>query len=352
MRSACRRALRGEVSVELQIFAPDGVDAPSAPRSVKRYLDALQGIVYANDRQVGHLCVRRFASDHPYMRDRADRVGNQQDPVGAHTVFVTVLPLRLYVADYDRVFGSGYGLMQDDSDVDPDAMAFFEDGWEHRDGDELDDLYDERREDIQGTGLYSLSEPTMAETMRAIRERRIRELQGRFLLHQRPDRYDRPGRDLAARDEELIASFGMAAIAAPDKYELPGTIWLPPLFTRPRLPTEASWKDSVRAKFEGHRAHWAQLPSAFEQPVALDIAIHGAASTTHDIDNVAHSILAAFEDQYCGDNRGTVVAYRVYRQASGHSGVRVHLMTGQKLTQLDDAIAEARRLVLSRGPDD
>ena len=44
MRAQRRRRLRGDVSVELDIFASDEPEPPSAPKSVKRYLDALSGL--------------------------------------------------------------------------------------------------------------------------------------------------------------------------------------------------------------------------------------------------------------------------------------------------------------------
>lgn len=68
MRAQRRRRFRGDVSVELDIFASDEPEPPSAPKSVKRYLDALSGIVYADDRQVAHLSVIRFTGDHPILR--------------------------------------------------------------------------------------------------------------------------------------------------------------------------------------------------------------------------------------------------------------------------------------------
>jgi hypothetical protein len=92
------------------------------------------------------------------------------------------------------------------------------------------------------------------------------------------------------------------------------------------------------------------LPGAFDEPLSLDIAAHGSAEGQRDVDNVAHPILALFEELYCGDRRGTVTAYRTYRLAGVSPGVRVQVMPGERLSQLDDAIRGARDYIMSRGP--
>jgi Holliday junction resolvase RusA-like endonuclease len=351
MQKRRRRAFRGEVSVEMHIDVPGDGEAPSAPKSVKRYLDALTGIAYADDRQVGHLLVRRSAHDHAYARRSADNQTHAtHKPDRSPSVRMVITPLRLYVADYDRVF-AGRGDLTRDRDVDHEALAFFEDDDPHHFGhDELDDLRKERRDDARNEGLYSLYDPELATSMRRHRERRIGELESNLILRARPDRYDRPGPDLAARDNELFEVVGMPALDPWTRYELPGTMWLPPLLLHSRQLGELRWSELARVQLEAHRARWQILPDAFDQPLALDIAIHGAQTTTHDIDNVAHTVLQAFEELYCADRRGTVVAYRVYRQVSNEVGVRVHLMTDRRLGQLDAAIDEARHAVLRDGP--
>jgi Holliday junction resolvase RusA-like endonuclease len=343
MQKQRRRAFRGEISVEMHIHIAGGGEPPSAPKSVKRYLDALTGIAYADDRQLGHLLVRRFAPDRHRASHKPDRSASVQ---------IVITPLRLYVADYDRVFARRDGLKRD-GDVDHEVVAFFEDDDPHNFGDdELDDLLEERREDARHEGVYSLDHPELASTMRTLRERRIGALESKLILRARPDRDDRPGPDLAARDNELFEAAGMPALEPWTRYELPGTMWLPPLLLHSRQPGELSWRERAREQLEAHRARWRILPDAFDQPLALDIAIHGAQATTHDIDNVAHPVLQAFEELYCADRRGTVVTYRVYRQASAEVGVRVHLMTDRRLWQLDAAIDEARHAALREGPRD
>ena len=100
-----------------------------------------------------------------------------------------------------------------------------------------------------------------------------------------------------------------------------------------------------------HRARWPMLPRFFAQPLALDIAIEGAGSNTRDVDNAAHAVLGAFEELYCAGHRGTVVAYRAYRREGTESGVRVKVLSGDRLRQLENMIDSARGLALARGPD-
>jgi hypothetical protein len=100
-----------------------------------------------------------------------------------------------------------------------------------------------------------------------------------------------------------------------------------------------------------HREEWGPiLPDFFDQPIALDIAIFAADTSTHDIDNVAHVILQNFEELYCQNRRGTVTTYRVYRGTGEQSGIRVQLMTDERLRQLEFAIDEARSDVVEAGP--
>lgn len=354
MKKAHRRAFRGEVSVELDIFARTAGEAPSAPKSVKRYLDALQGLVYEDDRQVGHLVVRRFAPDHPSRRvaEAAGWGKLVREASGEPCrVWVKAMPLRLYVADYDRVFSRRGNLRGGWNDR--AATAFLGDEPDDRLRDELRDLYKERRrEELGGDPFVDSDVPDLADTMRRIREHQIKEFESELVLRQRPAQGDRPGPDLVAQTRELFAAAGLPEYVPLPRFEPPGTVWLPPLLTRSRKRGEPSWSDLAREKLEAHRARWPILPDIFDRSLALDIAIHGAPATTHDIDNIAHTVLKAFEELYCGDHRGTVTSYRVYRQASDEAGVRVNLMTDEKLRQLDAAIEEAREQMLSEGLED
>jgi hypothetical protein len=263
-------------------------------------------------------------------------------------VWVDVMPLRLYIADYERLFARErdlHGRWDDRA-----ASAFFKGEPDDRCRDELTDLYKERRREEQGESAFARSDdPEFAEVMRSMRELQIKELETDLVIQWRPGPGDRPGPDFAAQARELFAAAGLPERQPVPRFEPPGTMWLPPLLSRPRKPGEPAWSDLAREKLEAHRARWAVLPAVFDRSHGLDIAIYGATATTHDIDNVAHMVLKAFEELYCGDHRGTVTSYRVYRQSSDTPGVRVNLMTDEKLRQLDAAIAEAREQVLSAG---
>jgi Holliday junction resolvase RusA-like endonuclease len=349
MRVQRRRRFRGDVSVELDIFASDEPEPPSAPKSVKRYLDALSGIVYADDSQVSHLSVIRFTGDHPIMRRRHARGSSTRRAGGGVRVDLTVLPVRLYVSDYDRFFRLGDDMVHRASswDLDSDATAFFEDRWDATDDLRLDDLRDERREEEAGAGLSAWIDRELADRLREFRDRELAELEGKLLLDQRPTRGDRPGTPEAEIAAEMLARLGLPTLHDLSRYELPAHFWLP-------LPPESSgapaWERTVRDEMAKHRTRWRLLPTVFDQPLALDISVQGAGANSRDVDNTAHAVLAAFEEVYCGERRGTVVRYRVYRRAGENPGVRVQVMTDERLRQLDAGIEAARAVVIRLGP--
>jgi Holliday junction resolvase RusA-like endonuclease len=339
MRARRRRAFRGEVSVELTIFAPSDVVAPSAPKSVKRYLDGLNGIAYADDRQIAHLVVRRFADDHPY-RQHSPSAPRSPSPARTHpSVHVSVMPLRLYVADYDRAFAGRARRHDEELDEEQD----------YEDRRELSRLYEEREQDAEGDGIYGLGNTDLVGTLRDLRETEIRRLEINRLLRQEPDRSDRPGP--APNRHLTLRESGNDVALLLRRYGIPETIWLPPLLTERRDGEGEPWARLARNQLIAHREKWGPiLPDFFDQPIALDIAIFGTGTSTHDIDNVAHVILQNFEELYCQDRRGTVITYRVYRRTGEQSGIRVQLMTDERLRQLEQMIEEARSDVIRAGP--
>lgn len=343
MRASGRRAFRSEVSVGLTIVAPDDMVAPSAPKSVKRYLDALTGIVYIDDRQIAHLLVHRFADDHPYRRERQARSRFTSFEREVPSVHIEAMPVRLYAADYDRAFSTrARGARRHDEQLEEER--------DHESGRELSRLHEERERDAESEGVYGLRNEELVRTMRDLREKEIRELEMNRLLRHHPDRYDRPGPD----PDRHIAPFGLGSdtvVRLQKRYAIPGTIWLPPLLTARRDRGGESWSRLARQQLTEHRNDWGPLlPDFFDRPIALDIAIFGADTNTHDIDNVAHAVLQNFEELYCQDRRGTVTAYRAYRQTGEHRGVRVQLMTDDRLRELEHAIDEARSEVIEAGP--
>jgi hypothetical protein len=354
MRQRGRRPFRGPVSVELNIHAMEQPDPPTAPKSVKAYLDALNGIAYDDDRQVAHLVVNRAARDHPRYRNlSAEDVGESGPGSGEGvTAVLSLWPLRVYAQDFQRAFR-----LRDEFErwVEEDrgdrideaaALKYFHSGWEHgADDEDLDRLLDERRDDEAGSGAYGLVDAELAATMRGFREDRILELRTKLLLDQRPMSRDRPGPDQQERDDALARELGLSVDPFPT-YELPGAFDLP-------VPVLGSagraWERAVADRMVDHRARWRALPDVIEEPLALDMAVRGD-SGEMDIDNLAHRVLAAFENHYCGSQRGTVAAYRAYRAAGDETSVRVLVMTERRLRQLDELITGVRHYLLRRGP--
>lgn len=84
---AARRTFRGPVAVEIRLALPADRHAAHLPTVVKDYLDVLKGPVIFDDATVEHLLVLRAPS-----------------PASGTEVLVRCLPLRLFAADYDRVF--------------------------------------------------------------------------------------------------------------------------------------------------------------------------------------------------------------------------------------------------------
>ncbi len=348
MRKQRRRAFRGELSVRLTIFASGVAGPPSAPKSVKRYLDAMTGLAYGDDRQIAHLEVHRFADDSPYQRRRAAESGefapfdSLVDGTPDHPwVSIAVTPLRIYTADYDRAFRVR-DQRQADWERDSDELRF----WEYEDDsmgeDHLDELLSEREDDAENRGLYALYNDEQRRTARRVRETLIAGVLSKQILGRRPSPWDRPGPNPFAFLGELAPH---PQLVQGWRVSLPGEFWLPG-------PEEPSWKEGVHERMTAHRAQWAVVPPAFDEPLSLDIAAHGSAGAHRDVDNLAHPILAAFEALYCADRRGTVTGYRAYRLEANRSGVRVQVMPGKRLTQLADAIRSARSYVLARGPRD
>lgn len=96
--------LHGPVSVFLHIHEPAAGDSPLIPPVAKAYIDALQGIVYEDDRQVEHLLVRHDAHRHPMLK--GGPAGDQFEGGGAG-VFIDVEPVEDYAVRYDHAFNRG-----------------------------------------------------------------------------------------------------------------------------------------------------------------------------------------------------------------------------------------------------
>jgi Holliday junction resolvase RusA-like endonuclease len=347
MRTQRRRAFRGDVSVEIDISALGVAMPPSAPKSVKRYLDAMSGLVYADDRQVAHLAVQRIAKDDPRWRD-SDADGQSG---GEPRVAITVLPVRLYVADYDRAFRLHDKIERNyDYDAHDEGHELWAQDWSIEDGMRLDDLRAEQRDLEAKAGGYRFLDEDLAARLASHTEREISQLQAKLMLHRRPQAEDRPGtREEWDWSPEMLKHFPttLEPPAWMPRYDMPGEFWIP-------LPPEVSggtaWRRTIRAEMEKHRERWRILPAAFDSDLSLDVAVLGAGTNARDIDNAAHDVLTAVEDLYCRARRGTVTGYRVYRCPSEIPGVRVRMMMGERIPQLARTLETARWYVISRGP--
>src|ERR1019366_4176874 len=183
MRGPRRRAFRGDVSVELTIFAPTLPSPPAVDTSVKAYLDALSGVLWRDDRQVAHLVVHRVATDGPHRRFRfAGQSPIPQSSALKDALWVSVdaLPARVYAEHYDRTLDlrdEVEDYYERESGYDRDrATEYWHDAWDlNRDDDELHDLYQERRDEDAGSGIYSISGYEEPSALRDFREQRIAE---------------------------------------------------------------------------------------------------------------------------------------------------------------------------------
>jgi Holliday junction resolvase RusA-like endonuclease len=344
MRRQRRRAARGQVSVEIRISALGISAPPAAPKSVKRYLDAMSGLVYRDDRQVAHLSVERLAEDDPRWRE-----SSREARRGSPSVMITVLPLRLYVADYDRAFRL-HGAFGGDYDDTREGRELWANDWTMQDDERLDWLREDEREADARAGAYALMDDDLAAGFSRHFESERTELRSKLILHLRPDPEDRPGtRDEWEWGPEIVEHVSPSFQPAiwMERHDMPTEFWLP---LPPEVPGDDAWRETIGIEMSKHRARWPLLPNVFSTDLSLDIAILGAGANTRDIDNLAHDVLRVFEELYCGRVRGTVTGYRAYRSASENPGVRVKVMTGVRIQQLADALDAARMYRTSRGP--
>lgn len=358
-----RRAFRRPVSVEIDLHAVGVEQPPASPPAVKAYLDALQGVVYADDRLVHHLRVTRHARDNPYFRSLPEdwldgpwpRIPH--GPADRVEVRVKVMPLRLYVADYDRVFrfrdqADRIGSLYDDREE--EDGEFWQGGWEHvRDDDELSELRAEHDDDLNDRGVYSPEfagiQGDLRGAFRRRRERRMAAMTRKLLLDQRPGTLDRPGPP-SERDAWLFEGAPKLEEMARAEYLEPGRLLLPP---KPEAATPEgtpSWAEQVRTNMRDHRAKWRLLDEPYDAPFALDISLRGAGEGRRDVDNFARPILEAFEEVFCSNRRGTVASYRAYVAEGGTPAIRVLVMPDQRLQGLDDARTAARWKRIQHGP--
>jgi hypothetical protein len=82
---------------------------------------------------------------------------------GRSSVVITVLPIRLYVADYDRAFHL-HSTIEHDRDYEDrsEGQEFWAHGWTNDDDIRLDWLRDDRREADARAGAYAILDEDLA----------------------------------------------------------------------------------------------------------------------------------------------------------------------------------------------
>jgi hypothetical protein len=102
------------------------------------------------------------------------------------------------------------------------------------------------------------------------------------------------------------------------------------------------WDRDARAAIEAERARWAGFRPAPDARLAMDMAVRDTEAAALDLDNLAHRVLAAFEDAYCEGSKGIVVRYRAYRAAGNGPALCVQIFNAAKMRLLDERIDAAQ----------
>lgn len=301
--------LKGPVSAFLHIHEPVVGDSPLIPPVAKAYIDALQGIVYANDRQVEHLLVRHDAHKHPMLSEIRAKDGSDEDRAA---VFIDVEPVDDYAARYDRAYSKG---------------------------------------------LWRRGPTPVRATWGAQKERELREMRWRKKMGTEVNEAL-----LRSHEEEKLRDGFLADIDRPGPLpEVTQTIHrflpLPRLhhFLRRRagamlilpLPGEGkgsseAWKEASNTALDDFAATRPGLP--FRGFVGLDIAVRGQSLQGKDLDNLAHSLLIPVEEKLCV-KRGTVVDYRVYTAVGEPEGIQLRIIDHLRLLELTMLLHEAEATV-------
>jgi hypothetical protein len=298
--------LEGAVSVELDLWVPEVGQQPQIPGAIKAYLDSLEGIAYHEDRQVAHLVVHRHALDHPLLGP-----GYKPDePRRGASLSARLMPLERYTAAYDRAFQLTFWRGRDASPWFPrwgisDESRLVQARW---------------RQKALGKG----SDPSLDELVRSLEEERLRDGTLADL--------DRPGPLPATTRGMHLDHFHWRL------RQRHGAVFLFDL--RGQEPgTSEAWKADVEQAFRSFAQEHPGAP--FNGWVALDIAVRGSSLHGKDLDNLAHSILIAFEQELC-ERRGTVVAYRAYEAAGHPPGVQVRVLDSGRILELQIKLSETR----------
>jgi len=298
------------VSVQLDIHVPDAPQQPLMPWVVKAYLDALEGIVYDNDRQIEHLVVHRRGVDHPMMDGY-----EPEDPETTGQVYLTAMPCEVYTRLYDRAFRK---LIFRRGDRSP-----FRAEWGLANEAKLSKLKAERKTISDGARAEA------TDDLIAMHE------EDRLLAGAFAD-IDRPG-PLSADMRRAFRILPVPAIQSGLRKLAGSRLMLP-------LPGhgDSGWEDRVGDELKRHAGHRLMARSKLRGWVALDIAVRGESMDGKDLDNLARRIITRFEDAYCV-RHGTVASYRAYQAAGSPRGVQLRIMSDNRMLGLEIALGETRR---------
>jgi hypothetical protein len=309
------RPFKADVAVQVDIHAPGHGQQPLMPDVVKAHLDALEGIAYDNDRQVGHLLVHRHAWDHPMLGSLSSSRSDDEE-AGKLSVFVSVGLLAAYTRLYDRMFRREIFRRNPHSPVRTDWRVADELrlGW--------------KKGQARGAASDSFE---FDEELRLL---------GRSMLGD----IDRPG-PLSVDMRRAFKVFPAHRVQRALRASLGATFVLPLAGQGPG--SSDRWVSEVDSVFERHRQRRGMARASLKSFVALDIAARGESLHGKDLDNLARGVVDRFERAFC-IRPGTVSCYRVYRAVGTPRGVQVRVMSESRMLALEIALGETRAEMVQR----
>lgn len=294
--------LEGPVSVSLSVHGLQAGGNPELPPVVKAYLDALEEIVYADDRQIEHLVVDQAPWQHPWMPNAASFA----DDADRASVFIEVERLEHYTARYDRAFRDSWWR----------RSSPWRGDWKAKDEARL--IKERRR--------FGVSTEAPRGLIHHLEEHKLR---AGFLAD-----LDRPGPP--AQGTKAIHDLIPLRKLHHFLRGRSGSMLILDL-KPPTKGTSAAWERSRDDALDRFAATRAGLP--FEGFVALDIAVRGEAIRGKDLDNLVHLLLPSIEDKLCV-RRGTVLGYRAYAAHGGPKGIQLRIIDNTRLRELDIALMD------------
>jgi hypothetical protein len=340
-----REPFRGRVAVRLDMRVPPMWADVGFRRTVKEQIDLLRGLVFADDAAIDHLEVHRHVTDDESCGTRFQ-----------------CLPLTTFCCDFDRAFrlSDELGIWPPRDDAQPGLMHFEHELLRYERGilallDELDaeeQLQLEEDEDafvcLDVPSSYpEFHDREVRDSTRAHLEASIASALGHRLCDQALDSRDRPGpspawrqeaHDLDTADVVFLADVG------------PGCFVVPPPPVQTQRGDPPTWPAQVARVMARQRTNWGMHAIKFPGVLSLDIAFRGGCADHADVDNLAHSLVAAFEAAWAGRDTPDIGGYRAYRLEGDSRDVRIRVMTQDRLLTLHQAMERGREFVRRERP--